>query len=73
MRYSEMSEKMSEASEERNIFNLKTISGWFEIPFISTAGSCYGPKKAEAGQEPAAYYNHSHGNLNAGVFSVHYY
>ena len=28
-----------------------------------TAGSCYGPKKAEAGQEPAAYYNHS----NAGV------
>ncbi len=22
-------------SEERNIFNLKTISAWFEIPFIS--------------------------------------
>ncbi len=33
---------------------------------ISTAGSCYGPKKAEAGQELAAYYNHS----NAGVLCV---
>ena len=33
------------------------------IHVLLTAGSCYGPKKAEAGQELAAYYNHS----NAGV------